>query len=138
MSFTHHNMHFDVPDEWWDEAGMVGFIPSTNAYATDFNHFPDCKVRVIAIQDVSPVLRNLSAGIFTDDEEASARERVGRILRGFKSGAAIPPVEIVNANPGDEYAYKLVNGAHRFYCSLAAGYTHVPTVIGFDISTLNQ
>ena len=85
---------------------------------------------------VGPLRRNLSAGVFNDNDVASARERVVSILRGFQSGSAIPPVEIVEAHANYGYRYKLTHGAHRFYCSLAAGYTHVPVVEGFDITSL--
>ena len=76
--------------------------------------------------------------IFNDNEEASARERVVSVLRGFRSGAAIPPVKIVEAGAEYGYRYKLVDGAHRFYCALAVGFTHVPTVRGFDWGALDR
>lgn len=70
-------------------------------------------------------------GIFNDsEEEGTARERVLRILRGFRLDNAIPPVEIVEGQ--HPHRYKLTHGAHRFYCSLAAGFTSVPTIEGFD------
>ena len=82
---------------------------------------------------MGPVSRTARVRIFSDSEEkGSARERVLRILRGFRFDDAIPPVEIVEGQAGYPYRYKLVHGADRFYCSLAAGFKCVPSIQGFD------
>jgi hypothetical protein len=85
-----------------------------------------------------PVYRAPGIGIFNDNDEATAMERVVSILRGFRSGAAIPPVEVVRQPTRADFRYKLVAGAHRFYCSLAAGFYHVPALMGFDINALDR
>ncbi len=66
------------------------------------------------------------------------KDRVISILTGFRTGSAIPPVEVVLEPEGSNFRYKLVHGAHRFYCSLAAGYSHVPAIMGFDLNTLDS
>jgi len=132
MKLTHHGLQIEMPDDWWTEAGMQGFIPTFTAYRVNHRLFHN--VREVPVKDVGPVLRNPGVGIFNDrEEEGSARERVVRILRGFRFDDAIPPVEIVKDQAGHPYQYKLVHGAHRFYCSLAAGFKNVPTVEGFDL-----
>lgn len=138
MKFKHHDMEVEVIDAWWTEAHMDDFPPAAKCYRVKIDSFPDRRVSEVPIKDVGPVRRNLSAGVFNDNNEASARERVVAILRGFRSGAVIPPVEIVVGRSGYEYRYKLVHGVHRFYCSLAAGFTHVPAVEGFDITALDE
>ncbi len=131
MKFTHHGLQIEIPDEWWTEAGMRLFVPTFTAYRVNHRQFQN--VREVPIKDVGPVSRNSGVGIFNDsEEEGSARERVVRILRGFRFDNAIPPVEIVEGQAGYPYRYKLVHGAHRFYCSLAAGFTSVPFIEGFD------
>jgi|SRR5713226_3933377 len=132
MKFTHHGLQVDLPDDWWTEAEMQGFVPAFTAYRVDHNLFQD--VLEVLIEDVGPVHRNAGVGIFNDSEEegCSARERVLRILRGFRLNNTIPPVKIVSGQPGYAYRYKLVHGVHRFYCSLAAGFTSVPTIEGLD------
>ena len=99
----------------------------------------DHHVQPIRIDDVSPVRRKLSAGVFNDDIDTglSAKERVMSILRAIRDNVPLPPVEIVDCPAGSSYRYKLTHGVHRLYCSLAAGFTHVPTVKGFD-PTLDQ
>jgi len=131
MKFTHHGLQVEMPDDWWTEAGMRGFVPAFTAYRVNHSLFKN--VREVPIKDVGPVSRNSGVGIFKDsEEEGSARERVLRILRGFRFDNAIPPVEIVEGQAGYPYRYKLVHGAHRFYCSLAAGFSCVPSIGGFD------
>ncbi len=110
---------------------MPGFVPVFKAYRVNNRLFQN--VREVPLEDVGPVSRNAGVGIFNDsEEEGSARERVVRILRGFRFDNAIPPVEIVEGQAGYPHRYKLVHGAHRFYCSLAAGFKCVPSIEGFD------
>ncbi len=131
MKFTHHGLQIELPDDWWTEAGMPGFVPVFKAYRVNHSLFQN--VREVPLEEVGPVSRNAGIGIFDDsEEEGSARERVLRILRGFRFDDAIPPVEIVEGQAGAPFRYKLVHGAHRFYCSLAAGFKCVPSIEGFD------
>ena len=132
MKFTHHGLQIELPDDWWTEAGMAGFVPLFKAYRVNHSLFQN--VREVPLEYVGPVSRNARAGIFNDseEEEGSARERVLRILHGFRFDDAIPPVEIVEGQAGYPHRYKLVHGAHRFYCSLAAGFKCVPSIEGFD------
>src|SRR5438552_10024678 len=130
MKFTHHGLQVELPDDWWTEAEMRGFVPTFTAYRVN-RLFQN--VREVPLEDVGPVSRNAGVGIFNDsEEEGSARERVVRILRGFRLDNAIPPVEIVEGQAGYPYRYKLAHGAHRLYCSLAAGFKCVPTIEVFD------
>ena len=130
MKFTHHGLQIEMPDDWWTEAGMPGFVPVFKAYRVNNRLFQN--VREVPLEDVGLVSRNSGVGIFNDsEEEGSARERVVRILRGFRFDNAIPPVEIVEGQAGYPNRYKLVHGAHRFYCSLAAGFKCVPSIRGF-------
>jgi hypothetical protein len=139
MEFTHHGMQIVLSDDWWAEAGMSGFTPSSTASHADPNAFPNQRISELRIDDIGPVRSALGVSIFNDDRDSgiSAHDRVVRILRGFRSGDLIPPVEVVKAKPGDDYSYKLVAGTHRLYCSLAAGFSHIPTVEGFDITAVD-
>ena len=111
---------------------MRGFVPTFMAYRVNQKLFQN--VREVLIKDVGPVSRNPGVGIFNDCEEegCSARERVVRILRGFRFDNAIPPVEIVEGQAGYPHRYQLAHGAHRLYCSPAAGFKCVPTIEVFD------
>lgn len=107
---------------------MADFVPTTSAYRV----CPGSEICTVSIEDVGPVDR---LEVFKDSEEyGSARSRVLKILRGFRRGEEIPPVEVVGAKPEYGHRFKLTHGAHRFYCSLAAGFTHVPATKGRDYS----
>lgn len=132
MKIRHHDLQIDLSDDWWAEANMGGFIRKARSYTATPNPNEDQPIFEVCIEDVGPLRR---ASIFKDDmetEQKTARERVLRLLRGFQADEQIPPVEVVEAVPGSRYRYKLTHGAHRLYCSLAAGFTHIPAVKGFD------
>jgi hypothetical protein len=102
--------------------------------------FPGQSVYEVRLDDVAPVERKLSHGIFNDDIERgpTAKDRVLKILRGFVANDAIPPVEVVRFPTSAQYRYKLTHGVHRFYLSIAAGFTHVPAIDGFDWDTVRS
>ena len=130
MRCFHRDFKFELSDEWWDEAGMRGFIPAQKSYYADLKAFLGWTVYEIRVDEVEPVRRQLSHGVFNDDAETgrSAKDRVLDILRGFTNGAAIPPVDVIQVQ-GADYRYKLTHGAHRFYCSVAAGFSYIPARI---------
>lgn len=121
---------FVLTDDWWNEANMSAFVRKTRSYkaASSPRGQP---IFEVAIEDVGPVRRQYLQGC-TETEHKTAKERVLRLLRGFSANDAIPAVEVVEAPSGSGYRYELTHGAHRFYCSLAAGVTHIPAVKGFD------
>jgi hypothetical protein len=126
-------MDFEVDDDWWAAANMAAFVPKSNSYRS-----ADSSAFTIPIEEVAPLLR---VPLFRDDpheERKTAGERVLRLFLGFRADAAIPPVTIIDGPTGSGYRYKLTEGAHRFYCSLAAGFTHVPAVKGFDRDMLDR
>jgi hypothetical protein len=128
MKATHGAVTYEVDDQWWAEAGMSAFTPSRNAYRAGPSERPGRVVFALPIAEVAPVERRLSHGFFNDSVEGcSARERVMRILTGFREDQPVPPVEVVRAESGP-YPYQLYHGAHRFCCAVLAGFTAVPAV----------
>lgn len=126
MWIKHHDKKIELPDEWWAEAGMDDFVPKGKTYCVQ--RFDSREVHEVSFEEVAPVCRDSGVGIFNDREDVTARERVVRILHGFQSGASIPPIEIIKGKADDKYSYKLREGVHRLYCSLAVGFSHVPAV----------
>jgi hypothetical protein len=124
----------ELDDSWWAEAQMAGFVPSGTAYRVDQAAANGQRVFEARIAEIGPVRRNPGVGTFNDNDEMAARERVLRILNGFRGGVDIPPVELVNMPAGSPFRYKLTAGTHRLYCSLAVGFSHVPAIEGFDIA----
>lgn len=130
-TFRHGDLEFDVPDEWWAEAGMATFTPIGCSYRPgaperdkDLEGLP---VLMLAVASIEPVRRRLSHGPFSDGDRP-ARDRVRDIFSGFVRDAAIPPVWVFRVSGSPRYAHALSHGAHRFYCSVAAGFTHVPAI----------
>jgi len=124
MKIEHRDLRFEFSDDLWAEAEMVGFTARTQAYRTRVG----AEVFVVKIDHVGPVDRVRRHKLLRD------RSSVLDILQGFRIGDAIPPVEVVLGKPGYGHQYRLTNGAHRLYCSIAAGFTHIPAVQGFDIN----
>lgn len=138
MIFHHYDLEIELDDTWWEEAGMKGFTPSTDVYCTNAEAGNGKEIFTVRIAEVSPARRNPGVGIFNTNAEATAKDRVISILAGFRNGSPIPPVEVVPEPEGSKFRYRLVHGAHRFYCSLAAGFSCVPAVKGFDIHALDR
>src|ERR1700730_11284201 len=123
MIFYHYDLMIELDDSWWAEAQMTGFVPTAAAYRVDLDAAKGGAVFEVRIDEIGPLQRNPGVGIFNNNEIKTARERVLSILKCFRTGAAIPPVELVDAPAGSPFRYKIVAGTHRLYCSLAA---HVP------------
>lgn len=134
MIICHHGLNAELPDEWWITTGMLNFVRSSAAYRCDQASVGNRRVCLIRITDIGQARRTPGVPVFNDSSEEGipAIERVQRILRGFVQNAALPPIEL-SRQPGLYPFFCLINGLHRLYCSLAAGYTHIPAVKAFDL-----
>jgi hypothetical protein len=132
MQCFHRGMEFTLEDDWWTEAGMRGFLPLRRSYRAGISQFPDLVTFEVAIDDVRPLDRRLSHGVFNDSgpgrREGTARQRVVRILGWFRDDLPVEPVCVVKIPASAGYRFELFHGGHRFYCAVAAGYTHIPAV----------
>jgi len=140
MNIVHADLRIELPDEWLHEAGMLRFVPESSSYLVDSSTSQSGSIFEVSMADVAPVRRSHGVPIFNADSDTgrTARERVVSILRGFRSGKGLPPIKVVVLPNDQRYRYRLVDGAHRFYCSLALGFSTVPVVTGFDWTSLNQ
>jgi hypothetical protein len=128
--FTHGGQSYALADEWWAEADMGSFLPTTRCYKADETAVPGRQVTTIPVSDVEPLVRDGTHGVFNDSPHwGSARERVTKILNGFRAGTPLPPVKLVRTGGRGLYQYRLYDGAHRFYCSVAAGFSAVPAIV---------
>ena len=121
--FHHLGYEFSIPDEWWSAAGVSQFEPVTPAYRVGerekrYSRFIE-PVVPIPLVTLQPIDRNLSHGVFRD------RESVVQILRGFVADDALPPVCVTRAGTD---GYALFDGAHRFYCAIAVGFSLIPAI----------
>ena len=135
MKIEHGERGYELPDEWWQSAGMHNFVPAMAAYHVDMSAWPGVSAVALPVGEIRPVERRGSRGVFNDSPEfGSARDRVLRIFAGFLGDHAIPPIEVLRV-VGGQYTYELAAGVHRLYCAIAAGFTHVPAV---DVTALHQ
>jgi hypothetical protein len=74
MILTHHHLKIELPDSWWAEAGMAGFVPQARAFRPDRRAKTGVEVFEVRIEEVAPLERAPGVGIFNDNEEATARE----------------------------------------------------------------
>jgi hypothetical protein len=113
---------FAIPVDWWDAAGMEEFRCTSESYY--FVHSPE--ITLIAInQFVPPPL----SGRPHLDHNGFDRCTMVWVLQGIAANSTIDPVEI-SAKPRGAYRW-LTRGYHRFYASAAAGFSHIPTVLGW-------
>ena len=59
------------------------------------------------------------------DYEGLDRVRMVSVLHAILSRTPLPPVEVEEPSLGD-YHYRLHHGAHRFFASVAVGFTDMP------------
>jgi hypothetical protein len=112
MALTSHQ----IPAEWLATAEMQNFKPSRSSYRCDQPK------TLIPLASIEPPKRD--AGVIFD-ANGFKRDRVMKILAGIKDDANILPVKIVEGGP----PFRLYDGFHRFYASLAAGFSHIPAVV---------
>lgn len=90
MKVSHHGVEAELCDSWWSEARMMGFTPSTKSFRVALGRFTAQEVFEVHIPDIGPVVRAPGVGIFNNNAEATAQERVVRILRAIRSDTALP------------------------------------------------
>jgi hypothetical protein len=125
---------FEIPDEWWTEAGMTGFRSSTRGFRST------ASAVLFPLRGIEPPYRNTTA---PKDWRGFDRIRMVRILHGIVTEAEIDPVPVVPmlqpAEPSDPslawtvprspFSHRVKDGYHRFYASVAAGFECLPVVI---------
>jgi hypothetical protein len=116
---------FEIPDEWWVEAGMTGFAAPGLAYRSTLGSQP------IPLREIEPPHCRHSK---PRDRNGFDCARMVHILSSISSGVALKPVPLVNLPFGDlpssmNYAYRALDGYHRFYASIAAGFESLPAVV---------
>jgi hypothetical protein len=113
---------FEIPDGWLHEAGMDGFTRSAPAYHSTTTAVP------VSLREIEPPYRTPEK-----DWRGFDRARLISVLTGIATGAEIEPVPLLKLPPGDfpapPYRYRVRNGFHRFYASIAAGFECLPAEI---------
>lgn len=111
---------FDIPGEWWEEAGMTEFRATHSSYECD-----GTQQAIVPIHLVASPPRHV-----VHDHGGFARPRLVRALIGIRTRTPLPPVTILDL-PTAGFPYLLNDGFHRFRGSIAAGFSHIPVVFGW-------
>jgi hypothetical protein len=116
---------FEIPDEWLSEAGMSGFAPPASAYCSTPT------ATLVPLASIEPPGR---LNTCPKDWRGFDRRRLIRLLKGFVAGDMIEPATVVRRLeqvefPAVPYRFRIHEGFHRFYGSIAAGFENLPAVI---------
>ena len=121
FSTPRRDMDFEIPDEWWSFTEMASFHPDGDAYYP-YSLCHAGLVQVVPLSLVQPPTRNAGNALLK-------KFKLVPVLLAFQSPeCALPPVEVVSLNQPNSYQYRVRNGCHRYYTSVAAGYTNLPVV----------
>lgn len=124
FNFPRFPGEFEIPDEWWEEAGMRNFRPELPAFRSSANSM------AISLADIEPPMRLRG---HAKDWHGFDRGRLVRVLQGFAEGVIIDAVPLkpfpqhdIQAPP---FRYHVLDGYHRFYASVAAGFDCLPSLL---------
>jgi hypothetical protein len=115
---------FEIPDEWWVEAGMVGAMLAGRAYRSTAN------ATLVPLRVIEPPCRMPENAL---DWRGFNRDRLISILNGIATGAILEPVSLRELPPAEfppaPFCYRVRDGFHRFYASIASGFECLPAVL---------
>jgi hypothetical protein len=129
FSFPCFPGEFEIPTEWWREAGMEGFTPTAATYLST------TATGTIPLRNIEPPVRFPEC---PQDGGGFKRESMVSVLRGISSGSDIEPVPLIVLPSFPEFAvprpprpfdFRVYNGYHRFYASVAAGFSCLPATV---------
>lgn len=115
MQYEWNGVVFKIADEWLSETSAVGFMPPTSSYPTK----PELSSKIIEIGNIRPPTRSRGKPWFKKD-------RMIRIVRGLVDGNALPPIEVHVPPNLIGYSFVVKDGFHRFYGSIALGFSEIP------------
>lgn len=109
---------FTIPDDWWHFCEMPNFRPRLQFYP----YTRSCsEAIVVPITQIEPPVRDAGTPPFR-------KYKLVPVLLAFRSPeCALPPVPVEQLDAGS-YRYRPINGYHRFYASVAAGYSMLPVI----------
>jgi hypothetical protein len=107
-----------MPAAWMVEAELGAFVPSSPSFVCIVPHL------LLELKSMELPMRN--EGIVLD-QNGFRRDRMMLILSGIRNGDPIPPISVEACNGVKRY--RLRDGFHRFYASVACGFSHIPVEI---------
>lgn len=122
---------FEIPDDWLAEAGMDTFTPTATAYRSTADAV------LVPLHKIEPPNRVKTC---LNHWRGFDRTRMISVMKGIATGAEIEAIPVVQLPEIDNrlvptplryhtYCYRVRDGFHRFYASVAAGFENVPATI---------
>lgn len=118
---------FVLPNDWLVEAGWLNHAGDMIFQPTDAAYCSTPDARLISLRLIEPLGRDRGHG---KDFHGFDRGRMMKILKGFVAGDIIEASDAIEL-PNDrdfcrgQYRYRISDGVHRYFASIAAGYTEI-------------
>ncbi len=138
IRLPHPPLMFEIPDAWLIEAGVGVFTPATRCFRYTATTSADVCVEAL-LMEIAPMLR--IPGVHPAAHGFRPRGRNGEqdggmigVLVAIVTGVPLPPVSVcmLRQKSAEGFVYKVRDGFHRYYASIALGFTHLPCAIGYD------
>lgn len=118
---------FEIPHAWWLFAELPQLARAATPEHYRYTWHSRAEVLLISLIDIQPPVRRPNLPLLE-------KNRLMPILFAFSStspDSALPPIE-VRANSECSYRYRVFNGYHRYYASVAVGFRCAPVILGPD------
>lgn len=118
------DIEFTIADEWWSFSEMETFDSGPGTY---YPYTRSAKgVQIIELSQVEPPQR-------TDGVSPFKKYKLVPVLLAFQSPeCGLLPIEVCEAHESG-YRYRVTNGYHRYYASVAVGYTNLPVIVRAEV-----
>jgi hypothetical protein len=140
----HDESEFEIPDACWQASGAAGYVRTESAFAAlpgvkklweqltsrsgETIQSIHCPTQVVPLIYVAPPGRELAPSGPVAGTPGFDEMRMTRVLQAICSGVALPPIEVWRGFPG-EVRFSPRDGFHRFYASVALGFTMLPVAV---------
>lgn len=114
---------YTIPSDWWDFAEMDTFMLPVEG--SHYPYDPDCKsdVHVLPLERIEPPLRSEGLVPFK-------KYKLLPIFFALHSPeCALPPISVARIEGPGSYSFRVINGFHRYYASLAVGFRSIAAIV---------
>ena len=115
---------FEIPDDWWQFCDMHAVVRVGQYYP--YTERPGHIVEIVELTQIQPLTRAVG-------EKGFRKYKLIPVLMAFQDPTGLlPPIQIQCLADDHVYRFKLVNGFHRYYASVAFGYSSIPAIVGSE------
>ena len=109
---------FEIPDEWLAAAEVTGFKAERQAYLPS----PGSPSELVELSHILPPVRLAGVPQFEPSRMIS-------ILVAIRTSSPLPPIIAHGPAPGHTAKYSVREGMHRYYASVAMGFSSIPAIL---------